>query len=122
MRLELRQEIIISFLTRKPVPMLTQYCDIDRGFGPSDDWTWTFRIIACLADCLNLCYGEKRQDAVEEYERLFEYASEWARSCPPTLKPIGSSRPGSEKGEVLPKIWFLNDCHGECYPDLKGAS
>ncbi|KAF8857352.1 hypothetical protein BDZ45DRAFT_433576 [Acephala macrosclerotiorum] len=110
-RIELRQEVIISFLTRKPVPMLAQYCDINRGLGPSDDCTWTFRIIACLADCLNLCYGEKRQNAMEEYERLSEYVAQWARNCPPTFKPIGSSPPDETKGEILPKIWFLNDCH-----------
>ncbi|KAE8453910.1 hypothetical protein EG329_007686 [Mollisiaceae sp. DMI_Dod_QoI] len=111
LRIELQQEVFISFVTRKPVRMLTEYCIDDRGLGPTDDWTWAYRTTACLADCLNLCYGEKHQDHVQEHERLSNYVAAWAQNCPPTFKPIGCSRPDKDKGKILPKIWFLNDCH-----------
>ncbi|KUJ15931.1 uncharacterized protein LY89DRAFT_99269 [Mollisia scopiformis] len=111
LRIELRQEVIISFMTRKPIATIAQFCDIDPSLEPADDWTWTYRIIACLADCLNLCYGEKRADAVEEYGRLSEYVAGWARQYPPTFRPIGSSKSKNGRTDTLPQIWFLNDCH-----------
>jgi hypothetical protein len=112
LRIELRQEVTISFMTRKPISILARDCSIDIGLGPSDDWTWTYRIIACLADCLNLCYRPKHDSFTEAYGELSQYLDDWTQHCPPTFKPIGSMRADKTKNETLPKIWFLDDCHG----------
>lgn len=78
-RVAIRQEIVISFRTQRPVQLLREYvradhslrhslrtasssspssCSASSGSGGEDDWALAFHIFVLCAEVLTFCYGE----------------------------------------------------------------
>ncbi|RDL31905.1 uncharacterized protein BP5553_09307 [Venustampulla echinocandica] len=106
----LRQEILISFMTRRPLPPLADYCQIDRSMNPADDRTWALRMIAHSSDVLNFCYDGKPR-GLDIWLSLWQYVEDWISHRPASFSPIKYSAPDKAEGRVFPDVWFLNDCH-----------
>lgn len=112
LKIELRQEIHIAFMTNRPPPPLVEYCDIERSMDPTDDWTWTNRIVAHTADILTYCNGDGNR-SLERWRELWNYLDAWEGAIPPSFSPIYEESADPDKGQLFPVLWFANDCHGE---------
>ena len=112
-RIELRQEIALSFMTNRPPYSLVEYCNIDRSLDQTDDWMWTDRMLAHTEDTLAFCNGgDDGGKTLRRWRELSEYNKAWETLVPPSFAPIYEESPSLDKGLVFPKIWFANDCHG----------
>ncbi|KAM0545315.1 hypothetical protein ACHAPJ_011387 [Fusarium lateritium] len=112
----IRQEIFISFNTRKPPQPLAQRCGIVKSIDPADDYTWAWRIIIHTEAVLSSVYGETTQ-SIEEWDELSRYLDDWERYRPPSFNPVWSSE-GSDR--FFPEVIFANDFHvaGQQYADI----
>ncbi|KAG0646332.1 hypothetical protein D0Z07_8091 [Hyphodiscus hymeniophilus] len=109
--IELRQEIHIAFMTNRPLPTcLVNYGDIDRTLEPTDDWMWTYRIIAHTADTLNYCNGSGPKTP-SHWEELWQYLETWEKALPSSFNPIFEEEADPSTGRIFPDIWLANDCH-----------
>ncbi|KAH8649768.1 hypothetical protein BGZ61DRAFT_375916 [Ilyonectria robusta] len=111
-----RQEIFISFSTRKPPRALGRQCGITRSTEPADDYTWVWRMIIHTEDVLSYVYGEPLHRR-QEWDELNSYLDEWTAKRPPSFNPVWHSEPSES---VFPEIWFANDFHvaGQQYADI----
>lgn len=97
-----------------------EYCNIDRTLEPTDDWTWTFRIIAHTADTLTYCNGDGPK-TLGQWKELWEYLGRWEKAIPPSFRPIFEEDAGPENAKLFPELWFANDCHGEFCDSFRGC-
>ena len=104
----LRQEIFISFLTRRGLACTLDDCFIQRDVSPTDDWTWAHRMIVHTADILTSCYGPNPLTAYR-WKQLKDYADKWNIAKPSSFQPLFCSL---DVEETFPKLWYANDCHG----------
>jgi hypothetical protein len=111
--IELRQEVHIAFMTnRAPPAKLVKYCAIDRSLEPVDDWMWTYRMTAHIAEILTYCNGSGPK-TLQQWSELWAYLDDWEGLVPLSFRPIFEDAAESADGRMLPDIWFANDCHGE---------
>ncbi|KAH6971940.1 hypothetical protein EDB80DRAFT_744087 [Ilyonectria destructans] len=111
-----RQEIFISFSTRKPPRALGRQCGINRSIELADDYIWAWRMIIHTEDVLSYVYGEPLHRR-QEWDELSSYLDEWTAKRPPSFNPVWRSEPSDS---VFPEIWFANDFHvaGQQYADI----
>lgn len=99
-------------MTNRPLPpCFVNYGDIDRTLEPTDDWMWTYRIIAHTADTLTYCNGDGPK-TLERWKELWEYLERWEKAISPSFRPIFEEDADPRNGKIFPDIWFANDCHG----------
>lgn len=132
-RVALRQEIVISFRTQRPVQLLREYVRADhslRGMssspasvspsGGEDDWTLAFHMFVLCAEVLTFCYGEDGDAPTlssdlgpsappPSWDDLIWRAQQWINTVPLSYEPLLYRPPGP--GRVFPTIMLLNDCH-----------
>jgi hypothetical protein len=99
-------------MNRPPPPKLVEYCGIDRSFEPTDDWMWTYRMIAQTADNLTYCNGDGPK-TLEQWTQLWEFLERWEKALPPSFRPMFEESESPENGKLFPEMWFANDCHGK---------
>ena len=137
-RVALRQEIVISFRTQRPVQLLREYVRADHSLtagsqisvsgSGEDDWTLAFHIFVLCAEVLTFCYGEDNTDqqtldrplssstpvmTPQSWENLSWRAQHWMDTVPLSYEPLLYHPSGP--GRVFPTIMLLNDCHGRNY-------
>jgi hypothetical protein len=112
LNIELRQEVHIAFVTNRPTDPWAEYGHIDRTFDPTDDWTWTWRMIAHTADTLTYCNGDGSK-SLESWNEMMEYLDSWATVVPPSFRPFYEEASEPRNGKLFPQLLFANDCHGK---------
>lgn len=110
MNIELRQEIHIAFVTNRPPKPYTEYCNIDRTLEPTDDWTWTWRMLAHTADTLLYCNGNGAK-SLQRWMELVEYLDVWENAVPTSFRPFYYEKSEPMSGKMFPEMLFANDCH-----------
>lgn len=111
-RVVIRQEIVLTFRTQRPIRLLEKYVLVDQSLDNDDDSSLTFHIFVLCAEVLTMCYGDgpKTSQAWDELERRLQ---EWIDSRPITFDPLFYRAPNElPDGNVFPEISLLNDCHG----------
>lgn len=110
-RVVIRQEIVLTFRTQRPIQLLETYMQVDQSLDQNDDWSSTFHMFVLCAEILTMCYGKgpKTMEAWDDFESRLQI---WVNSRPVTFEPFFSrGRSGSPEGNVFPQLWLLNDCH-----------
>ncbi|CAG8980600.1 hypothetical protein HYALB_00013750 [Hymenoscyphus albidus] len=107
--IELRQEIHIAIMMNRQPSQFVQYGSVDRSLSETDDWTWTHRILAHIADVLTYCNGPCK--TLERLNELFDYLRMWEAAIPPSFTPLYEEQADPENGMVFPEVLFANDCH-----------
>lgn len=135
-RVAIRQEIVISFRTQRPVQLLREYVRADQslrtvsssspsssssGGSAEDDWALAFHIFVLCAEVLTFCYGEVGDAPIPigselgpstpppTWDDLAWRAQQWINTLPVSYQPLLYRPPGP--GRVFPTIMLLNDCH-----------
>ncbi|CAK7230473.1 hypothetical protein SCUCBS95973_007586 [Sporothrix curviconia] len=125
-RVALRQEIVISFRTQRPVQLLREYVRADHSLtagsptsipgSGEDDWALAFHIFVLCAEVLTFCYGEDTDSLgstpatpPQSWDDLAWRAQQWVDTVPLSYEPLLYRPPGP--GHVFPTIMLLNDCH-----------
>lgn len=111
LNIELRQEIHIAYLMNRPPHPFVQYCNIDRTLDPTDDWMWTWRMLAHTADILTYCNGGGSKSQ-ERWRELVECLEVWEDAVPASFRPFYEEDRDEENGKTFPELLFANDCHG----------
>jgi hypothetical protein len=113
-RVVLRQEIILTFRSQRPIQLLEKYVQVDQSLVEDDDWSLTFHLFVLCAEILTACYGDGPKDP-NTWTELENRLQTWIRSRPPTFDPLIYRAPSGQlpDGNVFPEILLLNDCHGK---------
>lgn len=111
LKIELRQEVHIAFMSNQPACLLVPYCDIDRTLNATDDWTWAWRMIAHCSDTLMYCNGAGPK-TLERWQELWTYLEDWQHALPESFRPFWEQSADSAQGRWVPEVMFANDCHG----------
>ena len=116
----LRQEIWSVLLYRRPFRLpLADNMDYS-SLGPTDDFTWTNRLILWCADVLRFCFGsstampqtpEKHSPAYEKWKVLKDFDDHWTDDPPSCFRPLYYCLAKPDRGDHFPVIWQLNDAH-----------
>ncbi|KAJ5929352.1 hypothetical protein N7454_007200 [Penicillium verhagenii] len=128
----LRQEITTAFSKQRSFRLPLEPCEPYRSFEPADDYVWADRLVIHCADVLQYCYGSEEDLSgdqhqpsrdilhrpgtgtdmrIARYEELVAFETLWIELGPPSFHPIYSREPDRSRGEVFPKLWYLNNCH-----------
>ncbi|KAM0256124.1 hypothetical protein ACHAPA_012281 [Fusarium lateritium] len=113
-----RQEVYTAFACQRPVSPAFYLPQIDRCLhNPTDDGTWTYRILLHLVDALKFCFGDEpmtREKSIEEYDKLSSYAEEWYAKKPHSFDALfygenDRTESENEKRCLAPEIWIVSD-------------
>ncbi|KAJ3534078.1 hypothetical protein NM208_g7694 [Fusarium decemcellulare] len=112
-----RQEVYMAFACQRPVHQAFYLPGIDRCLdNPTDDGTWTNRILLHLVDTLKFCYGDEPMNpdqSMKRHDELVRYADEWDTKKPPSFNPFFLEKSAEDdtapSRSMAPKIWILSD-------------
>ena len=116
----LRQEIHSAFLKQRPFNLALSRCEAFRSFSPAEDAVWADRLIIFCADVLEFCYGNTKNKSPrhdsdtlrkDQWLSLKQYETMWGEVLPASFEPIYFRDPDRSRGEVLPHICYMADCH-----------
>lgn len=106
-----RQEVYMAFACQRPVLPAFYLPEIDRCLdSPTDDGTWTNRILLHLVDTLKFCFGDEPMSpdqAMEKHSDLLKYAEEWYAKKPPSFNALFLDENTDRR--IAPDIWILSD-------------
>ncbi|RSL77757.1 hypothetical protein CEP51_008785 [Fusarium floridanum] len=106
-----RQEVYMAFACQRPVLPAFYLPDLDRCLdNPTDDGTWTNRILLHLVDTLKFCFGDdpmSPDQAMEKHNELVKYAEEWYTKKPPSFNALFLDE--NTERQLAPDIWILSD-------------
>ncbi|KAJ4223427.1 hypothetical protein NW759_006061 [Fusarium solani] len=106
-----RQEVYMAFACQRPVLPAFYLPEIDRCLdNPTDDGTWTNRILLHLVDALKFCFGDEPMNpdqAMEKHNDLLKYAEEWYAKKPPSFNALFLDENTDRR--IAPDIWILSD-------------
>jgi hypothetical protein len=111
LKIELRQDVHIAFVTNRAPSIPVEYYDIDRTLDSADDWTWAWRVIAHVSDTLAYCNGDGMK-SLGQWRTLMEYLDTWERMIPLSFRPFFENERNPRDGKLFPELLFANDCHG----------
>ncbi|KAJ4160217.1 hypothetical protein NW754_003341 [Fusarium falciforme] len=101
----------MAFACQRPVLPAFSLPEIDRCLdNPTDDGTWTNRILLHLVDTLKFCFGDEpmRPDqAMEKHSDLLKYAEEWYAKKSPSFNALFLDE--NTERRIAPDIWILSD-------------
>ncbi|KAJ4259547.1 hypothetical protein NW762_007476 [Fusarium torreyae] len=112
-----RQEVYMAFACQRPVLSSFYLPQINRCLdNPTDDGTWTYRILLHLVDALKFCFGDEpktQEKSIEKHDHLLSYAEEWYAKKPHSFNVLfygeDSQTQSDEKKSIAPEIWILSD-------------
>lgn len=125
----LRQDLHAAFLKQQPVTFPLNRCETFRQFAPASDAVWAHRMVVFCADVLEYCFGsESTIDAGispaftnrMRWQELRSCKEEICRLLPASFEPVYCCQPDASRGEVFPKILYLETSHvsGTTYVEL----
>ncbi|KAB8416416.1 hypothetical protein FH972_024935 [Carpinus fangiana] len=103
----LQQELHVALVSQKPVNSHFVFDQATSMLPPTDDYSWTKRIIAHCAKVANYCFGDFDRDA-GPYDVLVAYATDWMSQKPACFRPAFYRDP-KDRTNVFPEILMLND-------------
>lgn len=111
----LRQEIWSVLLNRRPFRFPVSPNNDYSHLEPTDDYTWTNRILVWTADVLRFCFGGENstsgpQTRAERWDKLKKFEETWQTLQPPSFKPVHYQEADPSTGRYFPEIWHLNEC------------
>ncbi|KAF4972849.1 hypothetical protein FSARC_675 [Fusarium sarcochroum] len=113
-----RQEVYMAFACQRPVLPAFYLPQIDRCLdNPTDDGTWTYRILLHLVDALKFCFGDEPttpENSIGRHDQLLSYAEEWYTKKPHSFNVLfygedGQTQSDNENRCIAPEIWILSD-------------
>ncbi|KAF4469557.1 hypothetical protein FALBO_3537, partial [Fusarium albosuccineum] len=112
-----RQEVYMAFACQRPVHPAFYLPGVDRCLdNPTDDGTWTNRILLHLVDTLKFCYGDELMNpdqSTKKHDELVRYADEWDTKKPPSFNAFFYEKSAEDdtapRRSITPKIWILSD-------------
>jgi hypothetical protein len=107
----LRQEVTMAVASQRSINISLTRTFIDTSFSPADADTWANRVILHTARVVEFCFGDEPQ-SVAVYRALQEYEDGWMRSRPSSFLPVAYSPRDPSRGEVFPRIMYLNHAVG----------
>ncbi|UPK95355.1 hypothetical protein LCI18_006290 [Fusarium solani-melongenae] len=101
----LRLEIYLAILHQtSPIPTLHSP-HLNRSIQSDDDKAWANQILLLLAEIIEYCFGNNRDDS--RYDALLDDLTAWTHSKPDSFTPIYLSQPSN--GQLYPDFWVYNE-------------
>ncbi|KAH8423675.1 uncharacterized protein LDX57_001432 [Aspergillus melleus] len=106
-----RQEFHMAFSQQRPFRLPLDTCQRYRPEENSPDYVWVNYLLVICAQIVQYCFNDQYQRSYTGYEDLVERRNRWLRSCPSSFSPVYFEQPDHNRGELFPKMWYLDDCH-----------
>ena len=116
----LRQEIWSVLFYHRPFRLPLAMHMNWENLTPTDDFTWTNRIILWCADVLRFCFGSHtattpasgdQRSSLERWQALKVFDDQWRVNPPPWFQPLYYAAPDPVNGIHIPVIWQTSDAH-----------
>ncbi|KAK1140896.1 hypothetical protein N8T08_009769 [Aspergillus melleus] len=75
------------------------------------DYVWVNCLLVICAQIVQYCFNDQYQRSYTGYEDLVERRNRWLRSFPSSFTPIYFEQPDHTRGELFPRMGYLDDCH-----------
>lgn len=106
-----RQEFHLAYSQQRSFRLPLRVCDDYLHGGDAPDHVLVNRLIIICAHIVQYCYGDQSPVDSASYEELIDLYRHWLNSRPASFSPVYSAAPDTEKNEVFPQKWYLNDYH-----------
>ncbi|KAJ5235246.1 uncharacterized protein N7469_004414 [Penicillium citrinum] len=106
-----RQEFHMAFSQQQSFSVSLDVCDNYLSWNAAPDNILVDRLLIIAAHVLQFCYDDQSQSTHYRYEELVALHRRWVEARPLSFVPVYSAAPNRENGEILPRKWFMDDCH-----------
>lgn len=101
----------MAFLQQRSFRLPLTFCDSYRSWDPAPDDIWANRLMIFCADVLRFCFSDNSTQGHIRYEELIDFPRKWLKYHPRSFAPTYYREPDRTKNEILPQLWYAEDCH-----------
>ena len=109
-----RQDAYNALINQRVPKTDLEYCDMDRGVAPADEYVWAKRPVCLMAECVEFCFGSP--NSIDKHNELERRLEEWYTQKPATFSPVHCRGRDPENGKMFPEICVVMDYAGKHCP------